>query len=130
MRRVRVVAALVREGERVLVSQRKPGGPRGDQWEFPGGKVEPGESEPAALARELAEELGVVAEVGPLFARVSHAYADLEVELAMYECRIVPGSGEPRALGSQQVRWVDRRALAGMDFCEADLPLLARLRDG
>jgi 8-oxo-dGTP diphosphatase len=123
--RVRVVAALLRRGGAVLVQQRHPGGPRGLLWEFPGGKVEPGETDAAALARECREELAIEIEVGPLAAHTVHAYADLEVELALYECRLV--AGEPRPQGAHALRYQPADALRELPFCEADVPLLGAL---
>ncbi len=133
MKSIRVVAAVIRREGRVLVARRFPGGPRGGQWEFPGGKVEPGEPEPAALRREIAEELGCEAAVGALVARRSHRYPDLDVELAFYDCALLPGA-EPRCLGADALEWAEPEALAGYDFCAADLPVLpeiaARVRAG
>jgi 8-oxo-dGTP diphosphatase len=130
-RRVRVVAALVEHPDadgRFLCQQRLPGGPRGDLWEFPGGKVEPGESEPAALVREGQEELGVTLEIGRRLWEGAHVYPDLEVELVLYAARLREGTPQP--LGAQALAWltpVDMQALA---FCEADVPLLAGLVEG
>jgi 8-oxo-dGTP diphosphatase len=126
VRRVRVVAAVVRRGREILVSRRHAGAERGGQWEFPGGKVEPGEAEPAALRREIAEELGCDVEVGALIVRHTHRYPDLEVELAFYACRLPPGA-EPRPLGVAALEWAPDGALGGYDFCEADLPVLPLL---
>jgi 8-oxo-dGTP diphosphatase len=124
-KRVRVVAALVERDGRVLAARRLANSaPRASRWEFPGGKVEPGESEPAALVREIREELGCEARVGALFGRVHHDYADIEVELALYRCEL---SGEPQLLGVAELRWVPRAELLEMDFLEADRPLLERL---
>ena len=129
LKRVRVVAALFRRGDgEVLVQQRKPGGPRGLKWEFPGGKVEPGESEPAALARECKEELDVQIEVGGKLAEVHHGYADLEVELVLYAARLVQGT--PEALDAHALRWVKVQDLGAMPFCEADGPFIRALERG
>ncbi|BDG07591.1 (deoxy)nucleoside triphosphate pyrophosphohydrolase [Anaeromyxobacter paludicola] len=131
MRSVRVVAAVIRRGGRVLVTRRFPGGPRGGQWEFPGGKVEPGEPEPDALRREISEELACEVAVGELLCRARHRYPDLEVELAFYDCALAAGA-EPRCLGADALEWSGPDALPTYDFCEADLPALpviaARLR--
>jgi len=124
-KRVRVVAALVRRGGAVLVQQRRSGGPRGLLWAFPGGKVEPGETDAQALSRECREELAIEVEVGAQAARSVHAYPDLEVELVLYECRVV--AGEPRALGAHALRFQPAAELADLPFCEADLPFLHRL---
>lgn len=131
-----VVAAVIeREGERggergseVLVSKRFSKGERAGLWEFPGGKVEAGEGERAALARELREELGVRAQVGELYARVEHIYPDVQVELALYRVTLGPHE-DPRPLQSEELRWVRRRELPGLPFCEADVPILTQLAE-
>lgn len=122
-RRVLVVAAVIRRGGSILVTRRKEDAERGGKWEFPGGKVEPGESEPAAVVREIAEELGCAVDVGSLLARHVHRYPDLEVELAFYACTLAAGA-VPRAIGVGALEWAERGALASYDFCEADLPVL------
>ena len=128
MKRVLVVAGVIERGGKVLVSLRRPKGERASLWEFPGGKVEAGEGERAALARELREELGVRAQVGEEYARVEHIYPDLQVELALYRCALHQGE-EPRALQCEEVRWISRRELPGLPFCEADVPILVRLAE-
>jgi 8-oxo-dGTP diphosphatase len=126
MKRVQVVAAVVWRGGRILATRRLPGGPLGGLWEFPGGKVEPGESEPAALARELREELGCAARVGELLFRHDHDYPHVHVDLAFYRCELEPGA-EPRCLGVAEIAWVEPGELAGLEFCPADRPVLGRL---
>jgi 8-oxo-dGTP diphosphatase len=126
MRRVRVVAAVVRRDGRILVTRRHGHAERGGQWEFPGGKVEPGESEPQALVREIGEELDCAVVVGPLVAQTSHRYPDLEVELAFYACVLAPGS-EPRLVGAAAMEWAEPGQLERYDFCEADRPVLPAL---
>lgn len=123
MNRVRVVAAVLRRDGRILVTRRHGHAERGGQWEFPGGKVEPGEGEREALAREIQEELDCIVSVGALLARTTHRYPDLEVELAFYACALEPGS-EPRLVGAAAMEWVEPDRLATFDFCEADLPVL------
>jgi 8-oxo-dGTP diphosphatase len=126
VRRIRVVAAVVRRGDAILVTRRpdRPGKP--GQWEFPGGKVEPGEGEPEALAREIREELGCGIEVGALLLRHAHAYPELDVELAFYAGRL-PAGEEPRPLGVAELSWAARGTLAGYDFLEADRAVLGEL---
>lgn len=88
-RRVRVVAAVVRDGEKLLLTQRPPGGALGLQWEFPGGKLEPGESPEAALVREVHEELGVAATPHDTLAVHEHDYAHgVHVELTFVRCTL------------------------------------------
>jgi 8-oxo-dGTP diphosphatase len=125
-RRLRVVAAVVRRGEALLLTRRldRPG-QRG-QWEFPGGKVEPGEGEAEALRREIAEELGCALEVGALLLRHRHAYPELEVELAFYAGRLAEGD-LPRPLGVAEIAWAEEGALGGYDFLEADRAVLGEL---
>jgi 8-oxo-dGTP diphosphatase len=123
VKRVRVVAAVVRSGDALLISRRRADAARGGQWEFPGGKVEPGESEPDALRREIGEELGCGIEVGPLLARHAHRYPDLEVELAFYACAL-PAGAVPAAIGVAALEWAKVGTLASYDFCEADRPVL------
>jgi len=128
VRRVLVVAGVIERGGKVLVALRRPEGERASLWEFPGGKVEQGEGERAALARELHEELGVRAKVGEEYARVEHIYPDLQVELALYRCALHERE-EPRALQCEAIRWVERRELPGLPFCEADVPILVQLAE-
>jgi len=121
-----VVAAVVRRAGRILITRRHDHAERGGQWEFPGGKVEPGEGEAAALRREILEELDCRVAVGALLARTVHRYSDLEVELAFFACAIQSGS-EPRLVGAAAMEWADPAHLAEYDFCEADRPVLAVL---
>lgn len=130
-RRVRVVAALIedpRDPSRFLCQQRLPGGSRGLLWEFPGGKVEPGESEEAALARECREELAVELAVGRRLWEGSHAYPDLHVDLVLYAARVT--SGTPQPLGANALRWLTFAEMQTLPFCEADVPLLQGLVRG
>lgn len=131
VREIRVVAALIAAGGeplRFLVQQRPPDKARGLLWEFPGGKVEPGESDEAALAREAREELDVGISVGGLCHETTHAYTDLVVTLALYAARILEGT--PKPLACHALRFATPDEMADLPFCEADIPLLADLRAG
>jgi 8-oxo-dGTP diphosphatase len=120
-----VAAALVDATGRVLIAERPAGRHMAGRWEFPGGKVAPGESEEAALARELEEELGVeVIDARPMM-RLTHRYPDREVELSMWV--VERYQGEPRALDGQRLKWVRRTDLSGEDLLEADRPFVAAL---
>ncbi len=125
-REIRVVAALIQTAPgRYLVQQRLPGKSRALLWEFPGGKVEPGESDAQALLREAREELGVSLEVGRERFAVRHAYQDLTVDLHLYDARIVEGT--PAPIGAHALRGATPEEMLEMPFCEADLPLLRQL---
>lgn len=122
-----VAAALYDEGGRVLIAQRPAGKHMAGRWEFPGGKVSAGESEQRALARELEEELGIELIAARPFMRLTHAYADREVELSLW--LVERFAGAPRPLDRQQLRWVAPADLAGEDILEADRPFIEALRD-
>jgi 8-oxo-dGTP diphosphatase len=123
-----VVAAVIERGDELLVSFRHPKGPRPSKWEFPGGKVEPGETEPDALIREMKEELGVTVEVGESIKRLVHPYPDTDVEISFYRARIVEGTPQP--LEMEEIRWVRRADLGQLDFLEADRPFVGELLSG
>ena len=110
----------------ILVAQRPPGSWQAGRWEFPGGKVGPRESEPAALARELREELGVEVQDPQFCLRLTHAYPDRTVELSCWIVRDF--SGEPRGLDGQQLKWVPAADLGLEDILEADGPFIAALQ--
>ena len=124
-----VAVALVDSDGRVLVSQRPNGKSLAGLWEFPGGKVEPGEGPETALIRELREELAVeVAEacLAPLtFA--SHAYADMHLLMPLYVCRRWEGSA--RSNEGQPLRWLRPRDLRDIPMPPADAPLIPALID-
>ena len=114
----KVTAAIIVEEGRVLITRRPPGGRHPGAWEFPGGKVEPGETPAECLARELAEELGITSEVGEKLAVVNHSYPDLAVELLVFDCRIV--RGRPRDLACSEHAWVGPVELHEYDLLPPD----------
>ncbi len=124
-----VVAALMLRGSEVLICQRRPDQPMALQWEFPGGKIEPGEGPEAALARELNEELGIDATIGPRVTHIRHNYrhggaVDLQF-FAVYEFE---GELENRIF--KEVRWVKLEELPNYDFLAADRGLIRDLAAG
>lgn len=123
---VEVVAALVRDGEKYLICRRPEGKMCAGRWEFAGGKVEPGETGPEALAREWREELGVELAVGAVLAEVEHAYPELTVHLTLYAATLA--SGAPQRLEHSAMKWISRTEFGDYDFCPADARLLRQLR--
>ena len=128
-----VSAALIlreHQGRReVLICQRKPDQPMALKWEFPGGKIEPGESAEQALRRELNEELGITAEIAEPVAQVRHNYRNGgAVDLQFFAVRRFEGEIDNRIF--QEVRWSDFASLPGFDFLAADLGLVRDLADG
>ena len=122
-----VAAALYHRDGRILIAQRPAGKHMAGRWEFPGGKVAPGESEADALVRELKEELGVdVADCRHLM-RLKHSYDDRDVELSLW--MVASFRGEPQSLEGQCLKWVRPERLMDEDILEADLPFVEALRD-
>jgi 8-oxo-dGTP diphosphatase len=125
---IRVVAALIRRDGQVLLTQRKPGRHLGLSWEFPGGKVEAGETDDEALRRELREELGVTVTVGSRCFETRHSYGAREMHLLVYRCRLV--EGDPKPLDVNAVEWVEESRIKEREFLPADLPLVHGLANG
>lgn len=126
---VRVTAAIIQDGDRVLVCQRRRGSAFELKWEFPGGKVEDGEDPRACLARELEEELGIRATIGPEIYWTSYRYPNgFAVELMFY--RVEGFCGIPEGRAFEAVRWAPTADLAGLDFLEADRELVRMLGAG
>lgn len=126
LRSIRVVAAALydREG-RVLIADRPPGKHMAGRWEFPGGKVDAGESDAEALTRELREELGVSVSAAHPLLEITHDYPDRRVVLSMW--RVERWSGEPQALDGQRLKWVAPARLFDGDILEADRPFIEAL---
>jgi 8-oxo-dGTP diphosphatase len=118
-----VVAALIVRGDEILVCQRTRHQTMPLKWEFPGGKIEEGEEPHAALARELEEELGILADVGPEVARIRHTYGKGGViDLRFFLVERYEGDIENRIF--RDVQWARREKLPDYDFLEADLELV------
>lgn len=128
-----VAAAIILRGsgpsEEVLICQRRPDQPMGLKWEFPGGKIELGETAEEALARELTEELGIRATVGPLVAHLRHRYRNGgAVDLQFFTVREF--SGEIGEHIFNDLRWIPLSSLPTYDFLAADLTLIQDLAAG
>ena len=127
MEMLQVVAAIIERDGRILIGQRRPDQKHPLQWEFPGGKVEAGETPEQALARELEEELGIQA-TGQEIARYKHAYPGKDpIELVFL--RVRDFEGEPRNLIFHELRWEPARRLAEFDFLEGDREFLRTFAD-
>jgi 8-oxo-dGTP diphosphatase len=117
-RTIRVVAAVVESEGRYLITQRRPTAVLPLLWEFPGGKVEPGETDAQALKRELMHRLGVEIECGKLISFVSHPYDHYAVDLFLYECRLVTPKLEARNVNA--FKWVPSTEFEQYPFTPAD----------
>jgi 8-oxo-dGTP diphosphatase len=127
---IRVVAGLIQRKGRLLICQRRPGGVFTLQWEFPGGKLQPGETPRAGLARELREELGCAARIGAQVWRALHRYREFAepLEIAFFVVRDVWPAPRNRAFA--QIAWVRPGDLLRYDFLPADRELVTRLARG
>ena len=122
---IEVVAALIWKNERFLICQRPETKSRPLLWEFPGGKVETGETKEAALVRECREELAVELSVGKIFAESTFEYPDISVHLTLLEAEIV--SGELKLLEHKSLHWIKPEESAAFEFSPADIPFIRKL---
>lgn len=124
-RTIRVVAAVVERDGRYLITQRRPNAVLPLLWEFPGGKVETGESDTEALRREMNERLGIDVHVGELISFVTHPYEHYTVDLFLYECRT--GDEEPACRNVHAYRWVTSVEFDRYPFTPADEASMTKL---
>lgn len=124
-----VAVALIDADNRVLISRRPEGKQLAGLWEFPGGKIDPGETPEAALIRELKEELDIELCANCLapLTFASHSYDDMHLLMPLYICRTWEGEVNPQE--SQQIAWVKANRLQTYPMPPADLPLIPALRD-
>ena len=123
---VEVVAAVIMRDGKILIGQRKRSGRHPLKWEFPGGKVEPGEDPRAALARELREELDVEAVIGEEMDSYEVSYGD-GFRLRLHFYRVTQFQGEPRNLDFEQIVWERPERLPDYDFLEGDLTFVSKV---
>ena len=121
-----VVAGIIERGGQVLIAQRKNSGFHPLKWEFPGGKVEPGETPQKALLRELREELGIRARIGDEIMRYEYQYAGRAAILLIFY-RVPDFEGEPANLDFEQIRWERQEKLRDYDFLEGDTNFIRQL---
>lgn len=125
MKQIEVVAALIKQENKVLATQRSYGEWK-DGWEFPGGKIEAGETPEAALRREILEELAVEVEVQSRLVTVEYDYPQFHLTMHCYWCRLL--KGEPTLLEHEAARWLTRDQLDSVDWLPADLEVVAAIK--
>ena len=125
MKTIRVVAAVIRDGGRIFSTQRGYG-PWKDWWEFPGGKIEAGETPEAALVREIREELDTEIAVGEKLADVEYDYPDFHLSMACFSCRIL--SGSPVLKEHESAGWLLPEELDTVRWLPADLEVIRKLQ--
>lgn len=123
---VEVVAALVWDGDRFMICQRPVNKTRALEWEFVGGKVEPGETKQQALIRECREELGISVSVGEVYTQVVHEYPDITVHLTLFNAEIACGT--PELLEHNDMKWILPEEIELYDFCPADIGILRKIK--
>lgn len=110
----------------ILIDRRRPTGVLGGFWEFPGGKIETGETSEECIKREIWEELGIVTEVGNHLITIAHTYAHLNVTLIVHHCQYI--DGVPQPIECDEIRWVNLEELDEFNFPEANFQIIAALR--
>ena len=124
---VQVVAALIKQGDKILICQRPKNKGCALLWEFVGGKVEQGESKEQALVRECKEELEIDIEVGKEFFFVSHTYPDVTVHLTLFLARIL--RGVPQKIEHNDVKWITVKQIDSFEFCPADEVIIEKIKE-
>lgn len=122
------VAVIWNEQGQILIDRRPQQGLLGGLWEFPGGKIEPGETVEACIAREIQEEIGIEIAVGDRLITIDHTYTHFRVTLNVYHCRYV--SGEPQPIECDEVRWVEVAELDQFPFPKANVQIIEAIRQG
>ena len=129
-RQIRVVGAMLeKEGGRYLITQRRPTASLPLLWEFPGGRVQEGESDAEALARELNEEMGVRVRVAEQVMHLRHDYPDYEIDFRVFRCNLIPPGSEIQHLRIHDHRWVTLAEMSEYEFPTADARTLEKLLD-
>jgi 8-oxo-dGTP diphosphatase len=122
------VAVISNEQGQILIDRRRSEGLMGGLWEFPGGKIEKGETVEECIKREINEELGILIEVGKHLITIDHTYTHLRVTLTVHHCRHL--QGVPQPLECDEIRWVNLDELDRFAFPQANIQIIAALREG
>ena len=117
----KVTAAVIEKDGKILIAKRKQSQKLGGKWEFPGGKLEPGETPEECLKRELQEELGIDAVIGPYICASTFVYRHLTIKLLAYQ--VTRFSGKIKLNDHEQIKWIFSKDLYKYDLAEADLPI-------
>lgn len=120
-----VTAAIIVHDAKVLAARRAPSKHMGGYWEFPGGKIEPGETPEQSLARELAEEMGIIVKVGEHFYTNQHDYGEKQIMLSAYFCSW--SEGELTLNDHDAIKWCASHELSNLDWAPADVPIVQAL---
>ena len=124
MKTIRVVAALIRREDKIFATARGYGEFKG-QWEFPGGKIEAGETPQEALVREIQEELDVEVEVGDLIDTIEYEYPSFHLSMDCFWCNVI--DGEITLKEAEDARWLSKNELYGVDWLTADMELIKKI---
>ncbi|HOG41787.1 MAG TPA: (deoxy)nucleoside triphosphate pyrophosphohydrolase [Bacteroidales bacterium] len=124
-RKIEVVAAVIFDEKKILVSQRD-GGDMAGRWEFPGGKIEAGETHEQALKREIMEELGIIISVDSFLLTIEYDYPEFHLVMHCYQCAILFGA--PRLLTHSAVKWISPQELDNIDWLPADIQVVDYLK--
>lgn len=122
------VAVIWNDQEQILIDRRRAGGAMGGLWEFPGGKIEPGETVEECIQREIYEELGIEIAVEEHLITIDHTYTELRVTLTVHHCRHL--TGIPQALECDEIRWVSLADLEHFAFPKANVQIISALKQG
>ncbi len=125
MKTVRVVAAVIRDGSRIFATQRGYGEYK-DGWEFPGGKIEEGETPKEALAREINEELDTKIEVGEYIDTIEYDYPNFHLSMDCFWCKILDGNLVLKE--HEAAKWLDKTTIDGVDWLPADITIIGKIK--
>ncbi|MEH2069325.1 MAG: 8-oxo-dGTP diphosphatase MutT [Nostoc sp.] len=121
------VAVIWNDQKQILIDRRRPEGMMGGLWEFPGGKIELGETIQECIQREIYEELRIVIEVGEHLITIDHTYTELRVTLTVHHCRYL--TGVPQPLECDEIRWVSLEELEQFTFPKANIQIITALKE-